>query len=66
MTICPYDCSPCYEASCRRDGCKHINETIRLICEGCGEPVGCVNCLNLCIACVQTADRAFSARRLRR
>ncbi len=60
MTICPYDCSVCGDPSCRRDGCGRINDTIYVVCEGCGQPVACVNCLQLCMSCVLTSEREFS------
>lgn len=63
MTICPYDCTPCIDPSCRLDGCKQINETIHLICDACGDPVGRVNCLHLCVTCVQISERKISARK---
>lgn len=37
-----------------------ISETVHLICDGCGEPVGCVNCVHLCVACVHVSDKSSS------
>ncbi len=31
-----------------------------MICDGCGEPVGCVNCVHLCVACVRVSDKSLS------
>lgn len=53
MQICPYDCSPCIDATCRVEGCRQIGEIMQEICDGCGEPVGCVNCVRLCVLCVK-------------
>jgi len=55
MRICPYDCSRCIDPSCRRDGCRQVNETMPVVCE----PVACVNCLQLCMICVLTSEREF-------
>jgi len=60
MMMCPYNCGPCLDPSCRWDGCKQANETMPIICDGCGEPVGCVNCLYLCIACVEAPEEESS------
>lgn len=51
MTICPYDCSPCGDALCRGEGCRLATEMVSLVCDGCGEPVSGVNCLELCMMC---------------
>lgn len=60
MMICPYDCNPCSDPSCRYDGCQQVSEVAHMICDGCGEPVGCVNCVHLCVACVRVSDKSLS------
>lgn len=57
MTICPYDCSLCDDPSCRRDGCGRNNETIHVVCEGCGEPAASLDCLRLCMTCVLALEQ---------
>jgi hypothetical protein len=29
---------------------------MHFICDGCGEAVGCVNCVHLCVVCVQAPE----------
>ena len=33
-----------------------------VVCEGCGQPVACVNCLQLCMICVLTSERRARGR----
>jgi hypothetical protein len=55
--ICPYDCSPCTDPSCRQDGCKQTDAMMHVICSGCGDPVVRVNCVHLCVTCVLTSEQ---------
>ena len=63
MVVCPYDCGHCVDPSCRRDGCRHIEAALLLVCDHCGEPVTCVNCAHMCVACVRVVKRTGIAVR---
>ena len=61
MTICLYDCSPCRDALCRREGCRLAAEMRSFVCDGCGEPVSRVNRLELCVMCSLTVGQELSS-----